>query len=91
VSKYEQDANRAKDVLERHKDQIRQKYRVDGTGVGFKIENGKLTDKIALQFYVKKKKSKDQLLYEGITPIPDEIEGFPTDVTEIPGGFKPRT
>jgi len=90
VSKQEEDVNKAKDILKRHKNQIRQKYAVDGTGVGFKIENGRLTDKIALQFYVKKKKSIEQLLSDGIMPIPGEIEGFPTDVIEIPGGFKPR-
>ena len=68
MSKQEDDANRAKDLLKRHKDLIRQKYAVDGTRVGFEIDNGKLTDKIALQFYLKKKKSKEQLLSDGITP-----------------------
>jgi hypothetical protein len=90
VSKQEEDTNRAKDILKRHEGQIRQKYAVDGTGVGFKIENGKLTDKITLQFYVKKKKSIEQLLSDGKTPIPHEIEGVSTDIIEIPGGFKPR-
>lgn len=83
--------NRAKDVLDRHREEIKETYLADGTAVGYKIINGRLTDKIALVFYVRKKKSKTELISEGITPIPVEIDGFPTDVVEIPEGFKPRS
>ncbi len=84
------DINKAKNILERYGSEIKKKYSADAVGVGYKTEKGKMTDKVALIFYVKKKKSKEELLSEDITPIPEEIEGFPTDVVEIPGGFKPR-
>ncbi len=81
---------KAKKVLEKHRDKIRSKYSVKQMGVGYKIEGGKITDKIAIIFYVDKKISQDELVSKGLTSIPKEIEGIPTDVVEIPGGFKLR-
>ena len=81
---------KAKDVLATQRDELKKKYSVDNTGIGYKIRNGKLSDTIAILFYVKRKKTKEELMSEGITPIPAEIEGIPTDVIAIPKGFRPR-
>jgi hypothetical protein len=81
---------KAKDILKRRSSEIKEKYSVNQMGIGYKMENGKLTNKVALIFYVKKKKTKEELLSEGITPMPTEIDGIPTDIVAVPGGFKPR-
>ena len=74
-----------------HDDEIRKKYAVEGSAVGYKIKDGKYTDTVALIFYVKKKKkSKEELLSEGISPIPDKMDGIPTDVVVMSKGFQPR-
>ena len=85
-----EDEDKAKDILNRHRVELKKKYLVEQTGIGYKIQNGKLTDTVAILFYVKKKKNKDELEAEGVFPIPKEIEGIPTDVIAIPEGFKPQ-
>jgi hypothetical protein len=87
VSKEEVD--NVKKILERHKDEIK-KYEIQGTGVGFKTKNGEITNKLAIIIYVKKKKNIDELNKEKTSMIPKEIEGIPTDIVEVPEGFKPR-
>jgi hypothetical protein len=59
-------------------------------GIGYKTQNGKLTNKVALVFYVTKKKSRDEIMSEGGIPIPEEIDGIATDIVEVAGGFQPR-
>lgn len=81
---------KAKDILATHRDELKKKYSVDNTGIGYKIRNGKLSDTIAILFYVTRKKPKEELLHEGIPQIPAEIEGVPTDIIAIPKGFRPR-
>lgn len=81
---------KAKDLLATRRDELKKKYSVDSTGIGYKIRNGKLSDTIAVLFYVKRKKTKEELMSEGIPQIPEEIEGVPTDVIAIPKGFRPR-
>ena len=86
-----QKISKAKDIISRRStSELKKQYLADGVGIGYKIENGKHTNKVALQFYVKKKKSKEELLSQCVKPIPEEIEGIDTDVVEIKGGFKPR-
>jgi hypothetical protein len=85
-----EDEDKAKDILNRYRLELKKKYLVEQTGIGYKIQNGKLTDTVAILFYVKKKKNKDELGAEGVLPIPKEIEGIPTDVIAIPEGFKPQ-
>jgi hypothetical protein len=85
-----------KKVLERHKEEIEryklkgQKNKVQGPVIGFKMRNGKPTDEVAIIFYVDKKKNENDLRRENIDIIPEEIEGIPTDIVEIPGGFQLR-
>jgi hypothetical protein len=85
--------NRAKEVLSRHKEEF-QKYNIIGSGIGYKDksdEKEKEKEKdIAIVFTVKKKKSEDELLSEGIEPIPSHIEGVPTRVKEMPQGYTLR-
>ena len=73
-----------------HGHDIRKKYAAEGSAVGYKIKDGKYTDTVALIFYVKKKKSKEELLSQGISLIPEKIEGVPTDIVVISKGFQPR-
>lgn len=80
----------AKRYLKIHDDEIMKKFALEGSAVGYKIKDGKYTDTVALIFYVKKKKSKEELLSEGISPIPEKMDGIPTDVVVISKGFQPR-
>src|SRR5215203_4066850 len=78
------DIARAKNVLKKHGNKIKKMSPDRRPGIGFKVENGKMTDKVAFIFYVDKKKSKEEILSEGGTPIPEKIGGIPTDVVEVP-------
>lgn len=78
------DLARAKNVLRKYSDEIKKFSHGRKPGIGFKFENGKMTDKVAFIFYVEKKKSKEEILSEGGVPIPETIRGIPTDVIEIP-------
>ena len=82
--------DQAKRFLKMHDDEIRKKFAVEGSAIGYKIKDGKYTDTVALIFYVKKKKTKEELLAEGISPIPDKMDGIPTDVVVMSKGFQPR-
>jgi hypothetical protein len=78
---------KAKEILKKHRQEFQENYGVDQIGVGYKITGGKVTDKVALIFYVKNKKKKDDL---SSNKIPEEVEGIPTDVVAVPQGFRPR-
>jgi hypothetical protein len=56
-----EDEDKAKDILNRHRVELKKEYLVEQTGIGYKIQNGKLTDTVAILFYVKKKKNKENL------------------------------
>lgn len=77
---------RAKEVLSRHKDEF-QKYNINSSGIGYKTASDEKEKQIAIVFTVKKKKSNQELLSEGVEPIPSEIEGIPTSVEERPEGY----
>lgn len=81
--------NRAKEVLSRHKDDF-QKYNIIGSGIGYKDKSDEKQKEIAIVFTVKKKKNEQELLSEGIEPIPSHIEGVPTKVKEMPQGYTLR-
>lgn len=78
---------RAKKILNERKKEFQEKYGVDQMGVGYKMVAGKITDKIALVFYVKRKKEKRELSSD---QIPERIDGISTDVVVVPKGFVPR-
>jgi hypothetical protein len=78
---------RAKKILNDRRDEFQEKYGVDQMGVGYKKMDGRITDKIALVFYVKRKKQKPELSSD---QIPENIDGIATDVVVVPKGFVPR-
>lgn len=73
----------AREILNKHRSEIRSRWQITGTAVGYKIQKSKITDQVAIIFYVKKKKSNEELLAEGIEPIPENFYGCPTDVQEL--------
>ena len=82
--------DKVRKFLNRHGDDLRKKYVTEGIAIGYKVKDGKYTDTIALIFYVKEKKHIEDLLSEGILPIPNEIVGIPTDVVARPKEIRPR-
>jgi hypothetical protein len=78
---------RGKKILNERKKEFQEKYGVDQMGVGYKTVGGRITDKIALVFYVKRKKEKRELSSD---EIPERIDGIATDVVVVPKGFVPR-
>lgn len=82
--------NKAKKLLMRKGKELQRMYEASGLAVGYKTRCGKLTDKIALIFYVQEKKSKKQLKSTGISIIPRKIEGIITDVVAFKKGFDKR-
>lgn len=91
MSKQQVDIKKARNYLDLHKNSLNRKYKVDGTAVGYKTKDGKYTDRVALIFYVKKKKSESELAAENITPVPKRINGIDTDVVVMAKGFRLRT
>jgi hypothetical protein len=89
MSNQDERINRAKEVLSRHKDDF-QKYNIIGSGIGYKDKSDEKEKEIAIVFTVKKKKNEQELLSEGIEPIPSHIEGVPTRVKEMPQGYTLR-
>jgi hypothetical protein len=78
---------KAKEILNTHRQELKENYGIDQIGVGYKVIAGNVTNKVALIFYVKNKKKIEDLYSK---KIPEEIEGIPTDVVAIPKGFRPR-
>jgi len=78
---------KAKRLVKSQKDSIIKKYNINNIGVGFKTEDGKITEKIAIVFHINKndKKSMAQIKY-----LPNDIEGIPTDVVIMEENFKIR-
>jgi hypothetical protein len=83
MSKTNEELATARDILDKHRKEIKATWHTTGTAIGYKIRKGKITDEIAIIFYVKKKKSYDDLLSEGIEPIPEYFHGCRTDVQEL--------
>ena len=78
------DIARAQTILKKYRKEIGKLSPNRKPAIGFKFENGIMTDKVALIFYVEKKKSKEEILSEGGIPIPEKIGGIFTDVVELP-------
>lgn len=74
--------SRAIDVKERVRDRLLSYEGVHGVGVGCKFIAGKRTNALAIAVYVHKKLPLDALPSD--QTIPNEIDGFPTDVEEMP-------
>ena len=71
---------RAIEVKARHEASLMKKANVIGVGVGFREQDGFLTDEVALVVNVTRKLPPTQLSPQDV--IPDKIEGIPVDVRE---------
>lgn len=77
-------------VLHKHKTDLILRNKVRRTGVGFKIKDGKVTEDVGIIIFVRNKPSVQALLEDRTEPVPKEIEGYKTDIINIPLGFTPR-
>ncbi len=78
---------KAKNLVKTQKDSIMKKYNINNIGVGFKTENGKITEKIAIIFHVNKNDKKSMAK---IKDLPEDIEGIPIDVVIMEENFEIR-
>jgi hypothetical protein len=83
MSQVKEQLENARKMLDKHGEEIRSRWPNSGTGIGYKIRKGMITDEVAIIFYVKKKKSKEDLSADGKKPIPENFYGIPTDVQEL--------
>jgi hypothetical protein len=72
--------DRAKAIKEKHADRLKRFPNVVGVGVGYEVVDGKLTNRVAIRVYVRRKLPKDQLAPDAI--LPDTLDGLPVDVIE---------
>jgi endonuclease G len=75
-------------VLAKHRQRLRKNNALTQVGVGYKIVDGKVTDTIAIVAVVRRKLEYEQLSEMHLDPLPGEIEGVPTDIIEVPDGFR---
>jgi hypothetical protein len=74
---------RAREVLERVREEWLAQPNVTGIGVGYKRRGGERNvNQIALQVFVEKKLAPDELDKRKLPPVPPEIDGVVTDVEE---------
>ena len=83
MSQVKEQMENAKKILDKHGEEIKTRWPNSGTGIGYKIKKGKITDEVAIIFYVKKKKSEEDLSAQGEKPIPEQFYSIPTDVQEL--------
>lgn len=60
---------------------------ITGIGVGYKVKDQQYTGQIAIQVFVERKLSLDDVKDQGFKLVPNEIENIPTDVVQA-GPFK---
>jgi hypothetical protein len=77
-------------VIQTHKSDLISRNKVRRTAIGYKIKDGKITDEVGIVVFVRSKPSIQTLLDQKIEPVPKEIEGYKTDVINVPLGFMPR-
>jgi hypothetical protein len=77
--------------LENVRDELMKRHQALGVGIGYKYKNGKRTNQIAIIFYVYRKRPLKQLQKLKIEPVPEKLFDYPTDVREVPEGFKIRS
>jgi hypothetical protein len=78
------------DLIKKHSHKLAYQHKIRGTGIGFKISRGQITDEIALIAYVRYKPGINTLRQNNTAPLPREIDGLKTDVVSIPTGFTTR-
>ena len=76
-------------VVKKHKREIEARHKIKAFGIGYAERRGELVrDEIAIVTYVRHKAKLNELRQIGATPLPEEIEGIPTDVVHKPYGFQ---
>lgn len=83
--------NSLKQKLANHKKELIRKHQACGVGIGYKYVKGKRTSQIAIIFYVYRKRPIKELQKLGIEAVPKTLFDYPTDVQEVPEGFKIRS
>ncbi|MEM4211143.1 MAG: hypothetical protein QXS72_07970 [Candidatus Caldarchaeum sp.] len=78
-------------VVRKHRKEWMNRYNAIAIGRGLKIKNNQITDIESIVFFVPKKYDAEVLKTLKIEIIPKELEGYPTDVVEVPEGFKIRS
>ena len=89
MSKSKKEMRGLKDLLKKHRPKLVYQHKIKKFGVGYKWQNNKLTDEVAIIAYVRAKLSASALLHYNTAPLPLEI-GVRTDCIEIPVGFATR-
>jgi hypothetical protein len=74
-------AQKASAVKRAYQAELMSKANVVGVGVGYRNQEGKPTDTVALVVMVSRKVPRHQLATEDI--LPTELEGIPVDVQEV--------
>jgi hypothetical protein len=75
------DVTRGEEIAARVGKQYAGDPNVITVSLGLKVKGGVVqTDRLVLTFFVRDKLTIDELKAQGLTPIPEEIEGMPTDV-----------
>ena len=77
-------------VIQTRKSDLIIRNKVRRTGIGYKIKDGKITDEVGILVFVRWKPSIQALLDQKIEPVPKVIDGYKTDVINLPLGFTPR-
>jgi hypothetical protein len=86
----EKDFKSIKKIIQTHKSDLIIRNKVRRTGIGYKIKDGKITDEVGILIFVRWKPTIQTLLDQKIEPVPKEIDGYKTDVINLPLGFTPR-
>ncbi len=76
----QQEHDRAKQIMEQHKNELMSYPNVTGVGVGYRVKAGKRGSDICIRVYVIKKYPEKSLKEADI--LPSSIEGVPVDVIE---------
>ena len=70
-----------KEIRDKHRSYLESLRNVETVSIGPKVIKGKPTDRIAIKVFVSRKMSLSDLSKD--ERIPEEIEGFPTDVEAV--------
>lgn len=70
-----------KATKDKYKKQLLAVPNVEAVGVGPQVSDGKLTGKMAIKIFIRKKIPLSEITKEVL--IPSELDGFPTDIEEL--------
>ena len=76
-------------ILAKHKQEVETRCKVHQLGIGFKVQDGKISEEIGILAFVEKKMTESQLKEKQIEPIEKIVKEAITDVVEFPSGIQP--